>query len=84
MSSIATLILVQCHVYLLSDSFYPSFAGSGRYVTWSLKFSRNDTVCQLTRQLKDFNEPSTSMVLSVKLHDLYSHLPFLYSLPHKS
>lgn len=44
-----------------------SFTVVGRYVTWSFKFSRNDTICELKRQHEDFDESSKSMVLYVNL-----------------
>lgn len=53
--------LMHCCVFL-------SCTVVGRYVTWPLKFSCNDTICQLKRQLKDFNESYEGIVLSVRLH----------------
>jgi len=56
-------MLVSCWIdaYMMAELISFSFTVVGRYVTWSFKFSRNDKICELKRQLEDFNESSKSM-----------------------
>ena len=61
--------------YILAELSTFSFTVVGRYVTWSFKFSCDDTICELKRQLEDFNESSKSMVLYLKLNDMSYYLP---------
>lgn len=52
-----------------------SFTVVGRYVTWPFKFSCHDTICELKRQLEDFDESSKSMALYIKLNYMSYYLP---------
>lgn len=56
------------------------FTVVGRHVTWSLKCSCNDAICQLQRQLKDFNESHESMFFPVfQLKDFNKSHEICYS-----